>query len=189
MPPRRSTCRSLGALALVPFTALAACVPSRELPATDGAVHAIAARDGAPELTVLVFSAWHCPCQKAHDARLAELYARYHARGVDFYAVDAEVHGSLADDAAQARAHGYAFPVLRDEGAGLARALSAEFATETFVIDRFGVVRYHGGLDSDRNRLHEDATPFLGQALDDLLEGRAPRAAETQALGCSLQTW
>jgi peroxiredoxin len=162
---------------------------SFDLRASDGSVHSLPpGAEGAP-LTVLVFSAWHCPCQAAHDARLVDLFGRYHARGVDFYAVDSEVGGSLADDAAQAKAHGYAFPVLRDEGARVARALRADFATESFVIDRQGVVRYHGGLDSDRKDLHDDAVPLLENALDDLLQGRAPRAAETKALGCALQTW
>jgi len=159
------------------------------LPATDGRMHPLPPGDVGAPLTVLVFSAWHCPCQTAHDARLNELYARYHARGVDFYAVDSEVNGSLADDAAQAKVHRYAFPVLRDEGAGLARALRAEYATESFVIDRQGVVRYHGGLDTDRKSLHDDAVPLLGNAVDDLLQGRVSRAAETKALGCALQTW
>jgi peroxiredoxin len=118
-----------------------------------------------------------------------DLFARYHTRGVDIYAVDSEVGGSLEDDAAKAKAHGYGFPVLRDEGARLARALRAEYATESFVIDRQGVVRYHGGFDSDRKSLRDDAEPLLQNALDDLLQGRAPRAAETKALGCALQTW
>jgi hypothetical protein len=52
-----------------------------------------------------------------------------------------------------------------------------------------GIVRYHGGLDSDRNELHDDALPYLGNALDDLLAGKSPRTAESKALGCALQTW
>jgi hypothetical protein len=108
---------------------------------------------------------------------------------VDFYAVDSEVGGSLADDAAQAKAHGYGFPILRDQGGRLARALSAEYATESYILDRQGTVLYHGGLDSDRKTLHDDAEPFLANAIDDLLAGHAPRVSETKALGCALQTW
>ncbi len=164
-------------------------VAPRTLAATDGATHAILPAEGGPRLTVLVFSAWHCPCQAAHDARLGELTARYQPRGVTFYAVDSEVGGSLAEDAAQAQKRGYAFPVLLDPGASLARALHAEFATETFVLDRRGTVLYHGGLDSDATRLKGGASPYLENALEDLLAGRPPRMAETKALGCALQTW
>jgi hypothetical protein len=57
------------------------------------------------------------------------------------------------------------------------------------VLDGEGRVRYRGGIDSDRTHLHEDATPFLRLALDDLLAGRPPRVAEGKTLGCSLQKW
>jgi peroxiredoxin len=194
-PPRLSTPL---ATALLLAAALAGCapapriglrVPALELSATDGAAHAPRPKDGGARFTVLVFSAWHCPCQAVHDARLNELFARYSGKGVEFYAVDSEVGGALADDAAHAKSHGYEFPVLRDPGARLARALGAEYATESFVVDGEGVVRYHGGLDSDRYRLHDDAVPLLRNALDDLLDGRSPRAEETKSLGCSLQTF
>lgn len=196
-PP--STYRSAAGLAgSVVLVTLAGCsptprtglqVPAVRLAATDGSVHALPPAGDGAAYTVLVFSAWHCPCQTAHDGRLGELFARYRTRGVEFFAVDSEVSGSLAEDTAEAKRHGYAFPVLRDEGANLARALHAEYATESFVINRQGVVRYHGGLDSDRNRLRDDAVPLLGNALDDLLAGAPPRSAETKALGCALQTW
>ena len=187
--------RSLAVTTLL--LALAACRPPSvgtelapvALQATDGARHTLPPGDGGATLTVLVFSAWHCPCQNVHAPRLDALYARYHARAVDFFLVDSEVGGSLADDAAKAKERGYAFPVLLDPGAGLARRLHAEYATETFVIDRRGTVRYHGGIDSDRNKLHNDAVPLLADALDDLLAGKPLRSADTKALGCALQTW
>jgi hypothetical protein len=178
--------------------ALTACAPAPriglhvapvQLAATDGASHDVIPAEGGSRLTVLVFSAWHCPCQSAHDARLVDLFARYHERGVDFYAVDSEVGGSLSADAAQATKRGYGFPVLLDPGATLARALHAEYATESFVLDRHGTVRYHGGLDSDGATLHDHVVPHLDNALDDLLRGTPPRSAETKALGCALQTW
>ena len=108
---------------------------------------------------------------------------------MDFYAVDSEVGGSLRADADQAKKRGYGFPVLLDPGATLARALHAEYATESFVLDRDGTVRYHGGLDSDGTTLHDGAARHLENALDDLLRDAPPRAAETKALGCALQTW
>jgi hypothetical protein len=79
--------------------------------------------------------------------------------------------------------------VLVDTGGTLARALGAEYATESFVLDGAATVVYHGGLDSDRKQLHEDARPFLRNALDDLLAGKPLRTAESKALGCALQTW
>jgi peroxiredoxin len=169
--------------------ALEAPVPRLVLAGTDGASHDLADEARSARLTVIFFSAWSCPCQTVHDARIREWYARYHALGVDVFAVDSEVGGSLAHDKEEATRRGYAFPVLIDTGAALARAVGAQYATESFVFDAAGVVRYHGSLDSDRNELHADAKPYLRDALDDLLAGSPPRTAESKALGCGLQMW
>jgi len=168
---------------------LNAVLPSTPLVGTDGIAHALYGRAESARLTVLVYFADHCPCQAAHDARLLELAHRYHDRGVDVFAIDPEVGASLERDGEEARRRGYPFPILVDQGALLARRLGAEYATESFVVDRAGVVRYHGGIDSDRKVLHEDARPYLRDAIDDLLEGRAPRVAEAKTLGCALQLW
>jgi peroxiredoxin len=170
-------------------TALEAPVPRLVLSGTDGTKHDLAEEARSARLTVLFFSAWNCPCQAVHDARIRELYARYHPLGVDVFAVDSEVKGSIARDKEEAARRGYAFPVLVDTGGMLARAVGAEYATESFVLDRTGIVRYHGGLDSDRKQLHDDARPFLRDAVDDLLAGKALRTSESKALGCALQTW
>jgi peroxiredoxin len=163
-------------------------VASPPLQGTDGATHALAPA-GDARLAVLVFFAAHCPCQAAHDARLRDLFGTYHPRGVDFFAVDSEVSATPERDQAEASRRGYSFPILLDRGGALARQLDAEYATEVFVVDRAGAVRYHGGIDSDKRNLHDDATPFLRDALDDLLEGRPMRRTESKALGCALQTW
>jgi peroxiredoxin len=167
---------------------LGAPLAASSLPGTDGVDHAITP-GGTDRLTVLVFFADHCPCQAAHDVRLRELYAAYHPRGVDLFAVDSETGATPERDAAEATKRSYPFPILFDHGGALAKRLRAEYATETFVLDARGVVRYHGGIDADKTSLHPDATPFLRDALDDLLAARTVRRAESKALGCSLQTW
>ena len=175
----------------------AACAPSgllgtklaaSPLPGTDGATHALEPGEGT-RLTVLVFFANHCPCQAAHDARLRDLYALYHPRGVNILAVDSEKDATAARDGAEAAKRAYPFPILLDHGGALAHRLGAEFATDVFILDRSGAVRYHGGIDTDMRDLHDDATPFLRDALDDLLAERPLRRAESKALGCALQTW
>ncbi len=158
------------------------------LPGTDGATHALAPT-GDTRLTVLFFFASHCPCQAVHDDRLRDLYTRYHAHGVDMLAVDSELGASAARDEDERIKRAYPFPILIDHGGALARRVGAQYATETIVVDRFGEVRYHGGIDSDKWTLHDDATPFLRNALDDLLANAAPRRTESEALGCALQTW
>lgn len=170
-------------------SAVHAPVPRLVLSGTDGRPHDLSDEARSARFTVLFFSAWGCPCQSVHDARIRELSARYRSRGIHVFAIDSELGGSIARDTVEAERRGYAFPVLVDPGGVLARALGAEYATESFVLDATGAVRYHGGLDSDRKQLHDDARPFLQDALDDLLAGKPLRTAESKALGCALQTW
>jgi peroxiredoxin len=160
----------------------------RPLLGTDGVTHPLDLRGGA-RVTVLFFFADHCPCQAAHDGRLRALYELYHPRGVDFFAIDPERQATPQRDAAEAGKRAYPFPILLDPGGALARSLGAEYATEAFVFDTGGVVRYHGGIDSDKVNLHANATAFLHDALDDLLGDRPPRRAEGKTLGCALQIW
>jgi|HubBroStandDraft_6_1064221.scaffolds.fasta_scaffold768636_2 hypothetical protein len=162
-------------------------LPTLALPGSDGAPHRLdlIAR-GAPFTVVTFFSA-SCPCQRAHDARLLDLSARYGPRGVAFVSVDAEATASLALDRDEARARRYPFPLLTDAGGAAADALGATWATYTVVVDSAGRVRYRGGIDSDKQWLSDGATLWLRDALDRLLAGGDPDPAETEPLGCALR--
>jgi hypothetical protein len=178
--------------------ALVACAhgaaPPGEVPGTaleaqaEGTASARALASRAP-FTVFFFFSRHCPCVATHDGRLGELYARFHARGVQFIAVDSEVGASPDRESLEAQKHGYAFPIWIDTGAALARALGAEYASYSVIADAHGVVHYAGGIDSDKSHLRDDAEWFVGNALDDLLAGQEPRVPHGKTLGCALQTW
>lgn len=175
--------------------ALAAChhappadvsaVPSITLLDTAGTPTAIPADLSKWKAIVVVFYADHCPCFHAHEERLRDLERDYGARGVRFLVVDSEVDATPERDAKASAAHGLPAIAL-DPGAKLADALGAEYATFTVVLDSEGRVRYRGGLDSDKNTLHDNAKPFVRDALDDMLGGRQPRVAEGKTLGCAL---
>jgi peroxiredoxin len=146
------------------------------------------AAESAP-LTVLVFFSPHCHCLDQHQPRLRTLYAEYRTQRVQFFMIDSEVGGSPERDAAETQKRGYLFPILLDRGGRLAELLGADYATYSVVLDTEGRIRYHGGIDTDKTHLHDDATPYLRDAIDDLLAGRAPRVASGKALGCALEKW
>ena len=159
------------------------------LTSPDGGDRPYRALVGAAPYTVLVFTSADCPCLGAHLDRLRELAAAYAPRGVQFVAVDSEVGVTRETAAAEARNLALPFPLLVDPGAGLANAVGAEYATYSVLVDREGRVRYRGGIDSDKRKIHDDATPFLREALDDALSGAAPRRLEGKTLGCVLRKW
>jgi len=155
---------------------------------TDDAMHQLAPR-GAEEYTVLIFFSIDCHVLGIHDERVRKIATEYAERGVRFFAVDPEVGATAARDRVEAARRGYPFPILIDGGARIAREFGAEFAGHVVVLDRSGKTLYRGGIDSDRAHLTDGATPFLADALVDLLAGRSPRVAESKALGCALRTW
>jgi hypothetical protein len=187
---------ALAATVMLPFGSAcgarppaASQLPSSTLSARDGSSVDVRQLVATAPLTVLVFFSPGCHCLDLHEARIRELYAQYHPRGVQFVMVDSEVRASAESDLAEATRRSYPFPILIDRGARLADALGAEYATYSVVIDAQGRVRYRGGFDSDKMHLLESATPYVRDALDDLLAGRSPRVAEAKALGCALEKW
>jgi hypothetical protein len=140
---------------------------------------------GGHRFTVVVFYSGTCPCFAAHVDRLQRLAAELGPQGVGFVLVDSERHGAAAPSRTPLVAP--ALPLYRDEEGRLARRLGALYATESFVLDPGGVIRYRGGIDGDRKYLRADTPPYLRQALLDLIAGKAPAFASSKALGCALR--
>ena len=193
---RASSIAARAAFAFALAFALSSCAsaPPAYVPAwpplsvvdTNGAKTTLPADLARSKLTVLVFYAEHCPCFRVHEPRLVELARIYEPRGVRVLFVDSEASANADRDARAAAERGLPAIAL-DPGAKLADAVGAEYATYTVVLDPQGRVRYRGGIDSDKDRLHDDATLFLRDAVDDLMAGREPSVAEGKALGCALQ--
>jgi hypothetical protein len=163
-----------------------AAPPSLTLMDTGGARTVLPGDLARAKLTVVVFFSEHCPCFRVHEERIRELIRVYEPQGVRVLVVDSEVAGTRARDAQAAAERGLPAIVL-DPGAKLADALDAEYATYTVVFDAQGRRRYRGGIDTDKNVLHDDTKRYLRDALDDLLAGREPRVTEGKVLGCALQ--
>ena len=178
-------------LKLVLCLVLSACAPAREphsvigeFPGTDGDSHPLI--DPTAAFTVVEFFSAHCPCQAKHDERLRALAASYRNHGVSFVAVDSEADATLSRDTVEAARRGYPFVILVDPEGRAARALKADYATYSLLLDPTGRVLYRGGIDSDRTHLRDDAIPYLRDALDDAIAKRPLRLPEAKTLGCSL---
>jgi len=98
-----------------------------------------------PGQVTLVFfwATWNGPCKRSFP-KLQELYAKYHARGVEIAAlsVDDEANGV----AEAAKSWGAKFPVGWDGGHAIASAWKPSLMPTLYILDRHGMVRFvHGG--------------------------------------------
>lgn len=136
--------------------------------------------------TVVAFIATRCPVSNAYNERMENLYKEYSAKGVKFIFVNANRNEDAAEVKEHAKSSGFTFPVYKDQGSAAAERFGAQVTPETYVIDRSGIVRYHGSIDDSQNpaRIH---TQGLRAALDAVLAGREVKTAETKAFGCTIK--
>jgi len=80
---------------------------------------------------------------------------------------------------------GFTFPVYKDSG-NVACLFNAQVTPETYVIDKQGIIRYHGAIDDAQNEARVKKQS-LRAALDEILAGKAVAVAETKAFGCTVK--
>ena len=165
--------------------------PPFDLPGTDGKTHALAEFASKPVLC-LVVSCNHCPYVIAYEPRMLALSKEYAPKGVQIVAVNANDASRYPDDAMgpmieRAKSRGFDFPYLRDDSQELVRALGARFTPEVYVFDADRKLRYRGRIDDNHRDESKVTSRDLRAALDAILAGKEPPAAETQAFGCSIK--
>ncbi|HEY8926286.1 MAG TPA: redoxin domain-containing protein [Polyangia bacterium] len=129
--------------------------------------------DGKPRGVLVVFLSCKCPYAAQARQPLGDLFRKYGAQ-VKFVGINANQNESSDDIKADA-ALSFPFPMLRDEGSGVADQYGAERTPEAFLIDASGVIRYHGGVAD------------LGAALGELTAGKTVAKPEAKAFGCTIK--
>ena len=165
-------------------------VPAFTLDDTAGTAHAVPA-DPAPPATVLIVTCNHCPYVIAWNPRLRAAAEDYAARDVRFLAINAnDAERYPADSPAAMKRfvedQGWPIPYLHDETQEVARALDAQVTPHVFVLDSEQRLRYRGAPDAGHDDPSQKAR-YLRDALDAILAGDEPAAADTRARGCSVK--
>lgn len=162
--------------------------PTFALPDTEG----VTPQPCVAPATMVVFTCNHCPYALAWHGRIMEVAENYARLGVVTFAInpnDAEHYPLDSVAAMRERVQEGDFggvPYLRDESQDVAHAYAAERTPEVFVLDSELILRYHGAPDADYDDPSQRAS-YLRDALDAVLEGRAPALVETEPVGCSIK--
>jgi peroxiredoxin len=163
--------------------------PLFELSDPDGTV--VALEPAAHAASVVVFTANGCPFALAWHDRIQDVARDYADRDVAVLQVVSNDDADHPEDSIDAMRHRVAAgqlagPFLRDGEQSAAQAYGATATPEVFVIDRTGVVRYHGAPDGNHDDPGQNAA-WLRQALDDVLAGREVTRPVTSPAGCSMK--
>lgn len=143
----------------------------------------------AAAATVVVFTANGCPYALAWHDRIQQVARDYAGRDVTVIQVvgnDETGHPEDSPASMQRRVDDgeIAGPYLRDADQVAVAAYGATATPEVFVLDRQGIVRYHGAPDADHDNPAANAQ-WIRDALDDLLAGRDVARPTTSPAGCS----
>lgn len=139
---------------------------------------------------MLVFTGNDCPNSNKYLPRLVALARRYEPRGIAFLGVNSNASQGAASVAAHAREHAIGFPMFKDPNNKLADRAGVERTCEVVVLDRAGVVRYHGAIDDQFGRGTSRPAPtrnYLADALDAVLAGQPVAVPATKAIGCPIE--
>ncbi|MFA6024608.1 MAG: thioredoxin family protein [Candidatus Gracilibacteria bacterium] len=157
---------------------LGSAAPSFHLMGIDGAEHSLEGyRD--KKVLVIIFMCNHCPFVQEIWEDLVALEKRM-PEEVQFLGINSNANPNYPEDSFEkmkeyARAKAQEFPYLYDENQGVAKLYDAQCTPDIFVYNAAQQLAYHGAFSG------------LEAAVQDLLKGKEPAAAQTHSMGCSIK--
>jgi peroxiredoxin len=141
---------------------------------------------------IIIFSCNHCPYVQAYEERIKKIQEEYIAKGVVVIAINSNEDVNYPDDSFEnmkkrAAEKKFNFLYLRDEEQSVARAYDATHTPEIFLFNEERKLAFHGKIDDNWQEQDKVHTPYLRNALDELLAGREISVPETFTIGCTIK--
>jgi peroxiredoxin len=156
---------------------------------TRGVVHSSEEWNGKKAIVVF-FTTTDCPLSNNDVPEMNRTRQDYEARGVAFYAVQADTTIADPDVLQHTKDYEFSFPVLFDPHQVLARMTGATTIPSAAVLTAEGMLLYLGRIDNlveDFNVRRQAPTKFdLREALDAVLAGKTVANPRTKAFGCAI---
>lgn len=143
--------------------------------------------------TVIMFICNHCPFVKHVNPELVRLASAYQAKGIAFVAISSNDVENYPDDHPDlmrktALEEGYPFPYLYDATQQTARDYDAACTPDFYLFNAHLDLVYRGQLDDSRPGNNLPLTgKDLGDAIENLLEGRPISAEQKPSIGCNIK--
>ena len=157
-------------------------VPDFELPDLQGKLNRLSDYRGK----IVIVNFWSCECPHSERTDRSTMACLVQWNGeVELLSIASNQNESAqcVAEAVNARR----LPrVLIDAGHVVADLYQAVTTPHVFVVDREGILRYRGAADDVKIRQAKATRFFLEEAIESLLDGRAPALAETPAYGCAI---
>lgn len=156
--------------------------PEFTLPDLDERIHMLS--DYRGRIVIVNFWSAECPHSERFDADITTCLAQW---GADVALLSIASNANEPDGMLAATARQRKIPVLlRDADQSVADRYEAQTTPHAFVIDRQGILRYHGAVDDVAFRIRVATKFYLKEAVEALLAGQLPEVTEVQPFGCTI---
>ncbi len=134
--------------------------------------------------TVLIFVSSLCPCTDAHRQMVESILEQTKAKGINFYLVFSN-KGETKDFIEYFyRSINWDIAYILDTAGNLLNKYKATHTPQAFVLSPKNKVLYKGPIDDSNLNQGRVDKPYLKNALEDLLAGRAVQTPEVAGTGC-----
>jgi len=182
------------ALWLVASNAFAAAnvgqpAPDFSLKDEAGKIHKLSDYKG--KTVVLEWTNPECPFVLDHYERgtmksLAEKFGSKD-KNVVWIAIDSSHMVKPEASAAWKKKWSFAYNILQDADGKTGEAYGATNTPHMYIVDKDGVLRYRGAIDSDASNSDPKKVNYVDAGLTALLAGKSPDPRETKAYGCTVK--
>ena len=144
---------------------------------------------------IVIFTCNTCPYAVAYEDRVEALNKKYADQGYPVIAImpnntDVKPGDSFESMQARAKAKGFTFPYLMDEGQKVYPQYGATKTPHVYILQRTkkgNEVMYIGAIDDNYQDASAVSKKYVENALDALLNGKEIEEKETRAIGCSIK--
>jgi peroxiredoxin len=140
---------------------------------------------------IVIFTCNHCPYAKMYEDRIINLHNKY---STDYPVIainpndpSIEPEDSKEEMVKRAKAKGYKFPYLFDDGQKIFPAYGATKTPHVYLLDKNRVVKYIGAIDDSPQDPDEVKVHYLEDAILALKQNKEIKQNVTKALGCSIK--
>jgi len=164
--------------------------PNFNLPAVDGNTYSLDSFKDK-EALIVIFSCNHCPYVRAYEDRIIQIQNDYKDK-LQIVAINSNDTTNYPEDSFEemikrAKEKNFNFPYLRDETQEVAKAYGATHTPEIFLFDKERKLAFHGKIDDNWQEPSKVKTPYLRNAIEELLANKPISVPETFTIGCTIK--
>lgn len=139
----------------------------------------------------MIFSCNHCPYVQAYEDRIIEIQKDY-IDHLNITAISSNETENYPEDSFEkmkerAETKRFNFPYLFDETQDIAKAFGATHTPEIFLFDAERKLAFHGKIDDNWQEPQIVKSPYLRNAIAELIEGKKISVPETFTIGCTIK--